>query len=103
MAVVEEDAVSLRIFEPDVKRYCLVDGVSAFAIAGRVGVPHLELAAPLVEPRGLLAQPVKAFVKAEPLCRGDGLAFRVIHHRADRKSTRLNSSHTDISRMPSSA
>ena len=24
-------------------------------------------------------------------------------HRADRKSTRLNSSHTDISRMPSSA
>ena len=30
-------------------------------------------------------------------------AFAVVKNAADRKSTRLNSSHTDISRMPSSA
>ena len=29
--------------------------------------------------------------------------FDAVIHLADRKSTRLNSSHTDISRMPSSA
>ena len=29
--------------------------------------------------------------------------FQTIKFRQDRKSTRLNSSHTDISRMPSSA
>ena len=29
--------------------------------------------------------------------------YRVLVDRLDRKSTRLNSSHTDISRMPSSA
>ena len=29
--------------------------------------------------------------------------LRVLHDAGDRKSTRLNSSHTDISRMPSSA
>ena len=28
---------------------------------------------------------------------------RLVIHKGDRKSTRLNSSHTDISRMPSSA
>ena len=33
---------------------------------------------------------------------GEGLA-EVMGDRIDRKSTRLNSSHTDISRMPSSA
>ena len=32
-----------------------------------------------------------------------GLEEEKLHHEEDRKSTRLNSSHTDISRMPSSA
>ena len=32
-----------------------------------------------------------------------GMFSQVINHSIDRKSTRLNSSHTDISRMPSSA
>ena len=29
--------------------------------------------------------------------------YKLIHNQADRKSTRLNSSHTTVSRMPSSA
>ena len=33
----------------------------------------------------------------------DGLDEMEVFARLDRKSTRLNSSHTDISRMPSSA
>ena len=33
----------------------------------------------------------------------DGERLRVLHHRRDRKSTRLNSSHPQLSRMPSSA
>ena len=32
-----------------------------------------------------------------------GLIYDCLQHGQDRKSTRLNSSHTDISRMPSSA
>ena len=31
------------------------------------------------------------------------MAVEGVHFKTDRKSTRLNSSHTDISRMPSSA
>ena len=34
---------------------------------------------------------------------GDRIVVSEMEHHADRKSTRLNSSHTDISRMPSSA
>ena len=44
---------------------------------------------------------------AKELLQGDWRAFlslvRAGSHEEDRKSTRLNSSHTDISRMPSSA
>ena len=50
-----------------------------------------------------------AAFRAVPV-RGDGASTRVYalettvgYNDADRKSTRLNSSHTDISRMPSSA
>ena len=40
---------------------------------------------------------------AVDFARRNGLAYTVETAKRDRKSTRLNSSHTDISRMPSSA
>ena len=49
------------------------------------------------DPRGLLAEVKRLSAKDRKLIEGGNAA------RLDRKSTRLNSSHTDISRMPSSA
>ena len=47
---------------------------------------------------------IRAAMRALPLLRpGFSLAFATLPPGQDRKSTRLNSSHTDISRMPSSA
>ena len=57
--------------------------------------------------RSLLARMLK--VNGGQLVFGNGsdeliiMALRAFTNPADRKSTRLNSSHTDISRMPSSA
>ena len=45
----------------------------------------------------------QALAKADDLAKGLGDAYVSTEHLLDRKSTRLNSSHTDISRMPSSA
>ena len=53
----------------------------------------------------LAEQPVELFVgehASREECFEDGVVQR-LHRAVDRKSTRLNSSHTDISRMPSSA
>ena len=59
--------------------------------------------APILEVRGLAKTfPVRAGAlqrKVGEVRAVDGIDFEV----RDRKSTRLNSSHTDISRMPSSA
>ena len=46
-----------------------------------------------------------AYVLGGPNNEADGFTTAISNFalRADRKSTRLNSSHTDISRMPSSA
>ena len=45
----------------------------------------------------------KSFKLFQALRAGEALTEAQIAARLDRKSTRLNSSHTDISRMPSSA
>ena len=52
----------------------------------------------------LLADGSKSVLDFRLLFNGDGeqIALRLLHE-GDRKSTRLNSSHLDLSRMPSSA
>ena len=45
----------------------------------------------------------ESILKLQGAKRYEHLVSRVSDWEADRKSTRLNSSHTDISRMPSSA
>ena len=42
-------------------------------------------------------------IKLEKLTTGVRVVYQTSYELGDRKSTRLNSSHTDISRMPSSA
>src|SRR5208283_5193286 len=71
-AVVEEDAVGSAVLPADVEGDALVDGIGAFVIGGRVGVPHGELAAALVETRGLLAEAVEVLFEAQALGGGDG-------------------------------
>ena len=53
-------------------------------------------------PHGVMPAAFPIFSKPIVNLRGMGVGSRPFHD-ADRKSTRLNSSHTDISRMPSSA
>ena len=55
----------------------------------------LHVGEPASDTLGLLDDPVEAL--------GSGVRDVVGERDQDRKSTRLNSSHTDISRMPSSA
>ena len=68
------------------KRVALRDDAPALALRG-IAMAQLG---DLARAKALLRSAARAFGPTEPVAR-------------DRKSTRLNSSHTDISRMPSSA
>src|SRR5256885_10234148 len=81
IAVVEEDAVGRAVLKAQIKRDALINRVRTFMVAGRVRIPHRELVAPFVQPRGLLAESVKMLVEAETLCGGNRRAFRIEHHR----------------------
>ena len=52
--------------------------------------------------QGQIIDNISVFIKASKL-RGEALDHILFHGPPDRKSTRLNSSHIPLSRMPSSA
>ena len=62
-----------------------------------------EPSAPVVQVRQGKGQPFGALDRYVPLSSGEVELYRAIREGVDRKSTRLNSSHGDESRMPSSA
>ena len=68
------------------------------ALVARVAAPH-DGEGELID----LARPLDGDVKLQILTEKDVDALFVFRHSADRKSTRLNSSHIQKSRMPSSA
>ena len=77
--------------------------VSFLPADGRTGLDSIYVRdASIVAPGGMILLNMgKPARRGEPAARGE--AFATIGIPVDRKSTRLNSSHTDISRMPSSA
>ena len=83
VTVIEEDAVRLAALQAKIEGDVLVDGVGAFLIARRVGVPHGELSAPFVEAGGLFAETVKVLVEADFFRGGHRavVSVRVRHHR----------------------
>ncbi len=81
VAVIEENAVGRAVLPAGVERNALVNRIGAFLVREGVRVPHGELAAALVEPRRLFAQPVEVLVEAEPLGRGNQSRLRIESHR----------------------
>ena len=83
---------------------------------GRVAFGNEAIAAYVGQTEGRLMRALKSILgsplideetvlggRKVPLRQVVEIFVRHLKHKADRKSTRLNSSHTDISRMPSSA
>jgi hypothetical protein len=81
ITVIEENTVRFAGLPAKIERNVLVDRIGAFLIGGRVGVPHGELAAPLVEAGGLFAQAVEMLVEAELFDRGNRVQALAVHVR----------------------
>ena len=94
ITVVEKDPVRGAALQADIERNGLIDRILAFGVAGRVGIPVHEEAAPFVEAGGFFAEAIEVFVKAEFFRNGDEstcfgielhsrqLGVRVVGHRA---------------------
>ena len=84
----------MKSTDPDELTARYADMLSAMGTEPRLRIVRLLLSA---HPEGLVVGDIAAEL---------GIANSTLSHhldKLDRKSTRLNSSHTDISRMPSSA
>ena len=86
--------------------HALVEGmvIAARAIGSHLGFVYIR--GEYVKPWRILDGAVKEAYEAGLLgknIQGSGFDFDIVIHRGDRKSTRLNSSHSRASRMPSSA
>ena len=94
-----------RLERPDVMSRLLAEGSLAGAL--RRAAREIPDSSARVLPRMIAAAPDVRIVSPEAFQSADGVALRVRATievpTADRKSTRLNSSHEWISRMPSSA
>ena len=81
IAVVEKDAVGAAVLQAGIERHGLIDWISSFGVAGRVGIPINKRTAALIEPSCFFSQSVEVFIETKLLrCRNESSGLRVKHH-----------------------